>query len=105
MGSLGLEAVLISHIGDGDQLAIGGGVRVGSSGHHGVLVWGNVLQGASLLRLDAISGLVGVFVASVKVHLLLLSQNRDGLGGRLLLGSGRSQSDEGGDHLLGEFLD
>lgn len=97
----GLESVLISDVLDGDDLAIGSSVRVRSSGDHGVLIRGQLLQRAGLLSLDAISGLVSPTVRSVKVDLLLLTEDRDGLGGSLLLGHSRSQHDEGSEHLRG----
>lgn len=58
MVSLDPESELVSGVLNGDDLAVGGGVRVRAVLHKSVVVFSNRLQEALLLRLNVVTGLV-----------------------------------------------
>jgi len=58
--------------------------------HLSLLIGAGIFEETLLLGLDAVAGLVGVFVGPVKVHFLLLPDDRDRFCDGLGLGSGQS---------------
>jgi hypothetical protein len=60
MGTLGLEAVLVSDVGDGVDDAIRTGVGVLATDLNGLILRASVLQLGFFLLLDAIGGLKSV---------------------------------------------
>lgn len=90
MLALGLETIFVSGVGEGDLLAVGGGVREGPLRSLSLILRSGILQITFLLSLDAITGFVGKIVGSVTVDVVFETEDGDLRSGRTTELSGKA---------------